>query len=138
MQATFKTAERELTFSELTFDDWMSLQKYIQYRDYYQLKKDAEKIPEVAELLPEVLRECAKKQVDLSAVSEAVNVGAFDVIIELVWLSASKYHKELTRDELQKALSNDNLQEALGLIMGLCGIDNDEEDSSKNPETGAV
>lgn len=127
--ATVEIKGKEYTLTELEHADWLSLRKYYQYRDYHQMKRDAEEIPELQEQLPEVLRECSRKKVTMADIQE--DIMAFDVVVEIAYLSLRKYHKDISRDDVAALITTRNQQEVLTKIMDLSGLVDDDADSQK-------
>jgi hypothetical protein len=135
MQVPFKANDREYTLSALTFGDFQSLLKTLQYRDYYQIKEDAEKIPELAGLVEETAVRCAKNPVGMDDLGSALNAGAIDVLTEIVFLSLEKHHKDIKRSEAAKLVTIGNGNEIVNLIMDVSGVaDDEDENPSKNPQ----
>lgn len=130
---TYKANGKEYTLTELAHADWQSLLKYLQYRDYHQLKNDANEIPELAEQLPEVLRECSRKKVTMADLENELY--AVDIVTELVYLSLRKCHLQLDREEAASLLTPRNQMELLTLIMDISGV-KQEAGGSGNPEPG--
>ena len=122
--ATYSIEGKEYTLTELTHGDWVSLQKYIQYRNYTILKKDVEQIPEVADLLPDVLKECVTNTVTMVHVQEQMALP--DVMAEFVYLSLRHYHQGIDHDEVETLLTINAVAEIIPLIMGLSGIGEDD------------
>lgn len=98
------------------------------------MKIDVATIPELSELLPNLLRECSKREVDMTKIDVLINAGAFDVVLELVYLSLVHYHHDIERDEIRQFVNMQNTQEVLALIMDLSSVANDNKSGKvKNP-----
>ena len=119
--APFHANGREITLSELSQADWTSLVHYIKYRDYYLFKRDAEEIPDLEPLAKEKLVECSKKEASIADLEKHIGSMAVDVVTEMVWLSARKYHKEFSRRDVENLLSLNNLDEAVQIISEISG-----------------
>jgi len=127
--ATYSIDSKEYTLTELTHGDWISLQKYIQYRNYTILKKDVEQMPEVETLLPDVLKECATNPITMDQLQQ--HMALPDVMAEFVYLSLRHYHQGIEHQEVEEILTINAVAEIIPLIMGLSGIVDDGSDSKK-------
>jgi len=126
---TYPANGKEYVLSELSYADWQSLAKYMQYRPYYQMKKDAQDIPELESLLPETLKECANNKVSLMDI-DGKDFGP-DIVTEMVYLSLRKYHQSISREDVDGLVSLKNQEELLTIVMELSGIP--EGDDNPNP-----
>jgi hypothetical protein len=124
---------QEYILSGLDFADWQSLQKYIQYREYFELKEQCKEIPDLEAMLPDKLKECYGRKVDFNDVFKEVT--HFDVLTELVYLSLRHFHKSIGKPETATILNPVNMLELLSIIFDLSGVPQDKpttEGESKN------
>src|SRR3954462_9927891 len=103
LTATWRGPDKEYTLTELTHADWLTLQRYLQYREYHLLKQDAADLPELQEMLPEVLKRCAQNKVSISDID--AHLMQVDMIAEIVTLSLRHYHAAITRAEVLSLLT---------------------------------
>lgn len=113
---TIQTEHREFIVSEITLGDIDSLCHSATYQRYYRIKKDAEKIPELRDMVKDVARECAENPVTIDTFERVV--GNADLALELAHKALQHYHKDLPLSEVE-ALSMD---EQLKIIETACDL----------------
>ena len=124
---------KDFVLSAPDFADIQSLQNFCKYRRYYKLKKEAELIPDLKPMLPDVLKECSQTDVSIEQVGAMIqNERDPDIGLELFYLCLRKVHTTLSREEMEQLFSEDaSIDEASTMVNDMMGLI-EKEGESKN------